>query len=346
MPPRSGSWRERLLERWREGVRHKITALGAMMVALLVASGTLAFATAQNVFFLLFSLLLASILISSFVNRLMLAGLGLRFALPAHPMAGEQLPCVLTIENEKRWLASFALEVVVPVGRRFHLPCVSGAGRAAVTVDMTWERRGVPAPVTVELSTRFPFGFSVRKARVRAAMTRAIYPSIAARPGFAEVLAAARNWAGAQGATEPEFSHLREYVAGDDRRRIAWGKSAARPHWIVKEMAGRRDARPRVWLDLGSPQFERLVELAAYLIWELCCQGTAFDFALGQSVIGVTERNEAYTVLKLLAEVAPAVVELPYDDQSLFVLSLRDGFVSLPRDAETVAAGADQRNGV
>ncbi len=346
MQPRSGSWRARLLERWREGVRHKITPLGAMMVALLVASGTLALATAQNVFFLLFSLLLASILISSFVNRLMLAGLGLRFEVPAHPMAGEALPCILTIRNEKRWLSSFALEVVVPVGRRFHLPCVAGAGSAEVAVDVTWMRRGVPPPVTVELSTRFPFGFSVRKARVRATMTQAVYPSIAARPGFADVLTTVRNYAGGRGAMEPEFSHLRDYVAGDDRRRIAWGKSAARLDWIVRETQGLTEARPRLWFDTGSPDFERLVELAAYLTWELCYQGMAFEFAVGHTVVSVMERSDAYTVLKLLAEIAPAPIELPYDDQNLFILSLRDGLISLPGATEAASAGAHQRNGV
>ena len=331
MQPRSGSWRERFRERWNEGIRHRITPLGAMIVALLLASGILAFATSQNVFFLLFSLLLASILISSFVNRLMLAGLGVHLELPLHPLAGEALPCVLTVENEKKWLASFALELSVPVGRRFHLPCVSAGGRASVAMDVTWERRGVPAPVTVELSTRFPFGFSLRKARVMAAMGRAIYPSILARPGFGEVLAAARmRAAGLSGSAEPEFSHLREYVAGDDRRRIAWGKSASGPDWIVKQMSGRQEERLRLSFDLGSRDFELLVCLAAFLTWELCCQGVAFDFELGGAVVRVGERNDAYTVLRVLAEVAPKATEVPHYEQSIFLLSLRDGCLSLP----------------
>lgn len=342
MQPRSGRWRERFRERWNEGIRHRITPLGAMMVALLLASGILSFATSQNVFFLLFSLLLASILISSFVNRLMLAGLEVQLELPLHPVAGEALPCVLTVENEKKWLASFALELSVPVGRRFYLPCVSAGARSSVAMGVTWQRRGVPAPVVVELSTRFPFGFSLRKARVMAAMGRAIYPSILAQPGFAEVLAAARiRAAGLSGAAEPEFSHLREYVAGDDRRRIAWGKSAAGPDWIVKEMRGQQEERLRLRFDLGSPDFERLVCLAAYLTWELCYQGVAFDFEMGGAALGVVERNDAYNVLRLLAEVTPQAVELPQYEQSILLLSLRDGCLSLPGKPAGDSAGPD-----
>ena len=342
----ASGWQERVRERVREGIRHRVTPLGAMIVTLLLASGILSFSTSQNVFFLLFSLLLASILISSFVNRLMLAGLEVRLDLPLHPLAGEALPCVLTVENQKRWLASFALEAVVPVGRRFYLPCVAAGGRAAVEMDVTWERRGVPAPVIVELSTRFPFGFSVRRTRVRAAMERAIYPAIGERPGFAEVLQEAKlRAAGLSGAAEPEFSHLREYVAGDDRRRIAWGKSAAGRDWIVKAMSGQQDERLRMRFDLGSPDFERLVSLAAYLTWELCFLGVNFDFLVGDSAIAVVERNDAYTVLRLLAELAQQAADLPYNDQSCLILSLRDGHIDLP-GAEGVATGADQRHGI
>ena len=69
------------------------------MVALLFASGILALSTTQNVFFLLFSLLLGSSLISSFVNRLMLAGLVVKLELPEHPVAGEEAECRLIAEH-------------------------------------------------------------------------------------------------------------------------------------------------------------------------------------------------------------------------------------------------------
>ena len=132
--------RKRLRRRWLEGILHKVTPLGAMMVALLLASGILALTTTQNVFFLLFSLLFGSSLISSFVNRLMLAGLVVKLELPEHPVAGEEAECRLVVENKKRWLSSFALEAIVPVGRRFYFPCVAGGGRAVVDLNVVWGR--------------------------------------------------------------------------------------------------------------------------------------------------------------------------------------------------------------
>jgi uncharacterized protein (DUF58 family) len=330
----SKKWRQRLKDRWYEGIRHSVTPLGAMLVVLLLVSGLLAFATSQNVFFLLFSLLMSSILISSFVNRLMLAGLEMKFELPEHSMAGEPVAASLVIENQKRWLASFALEVVGPDARRFYLPCIEGGKSASVTVDLIWSKRGMPEPVVLVLATRFPFGFSMRKTRVAVRVNRSLYPSIRGRAGFADIYREIEGRAnGLLSSTEAEFSHLREYVAGDDWRRIAWGQSARGNGWIVKQVKAGGEGRLRLWLDSASPDFELLVELAAYVVWELQFTNTKFIFAVPDFEIEVLERREAYTILRMLAEILPAESDVPNHDQSLYILSFRPGYLLPPGKA-------------
>ena len=324
--PLSGRLRERLRRRWREGIRHKVTPLGAMMVALLLASGILALTTTQNVFFLLFSLLLGSSLISSFVNRLTLAGLVVKLELPEHPVAGEEAECRVMVENRKRWLASFALELVVPVGRRFYFPCVEGEGMAAVELDVVWLKRGVPEAMAVELSTRFPFGFSVRRTRLAVRVHEAIYPSMREQPGFAAVLKnLEEKILGLAGLVEPEFHQLRTYAEGDDWRRIAWGKSARSGELFVKQMQSAGEGRLRVWLDLGSPQFERLVELAAYVVWELQYKGAKFVFGSEGFEMEVQSRHDGYNILRFLATVAPGAAEVLPHDCNTHLLSFRAG---------------------
>ena len=322
----SGRWRERLRRRWREGIRHKVTPLGAMMVALLFASGILALATTQSVFFLLFSLLLGSSLISSFVNRLMLAGLVVKLELPEHTVAGEEAECLLIVENKKRWLASFALELLVPVGKRFYFPCVEGAGKSEVGLDVVWLRRGVPEAMVVELSTRFPFGFSVRRTSLSVRVSEAVYPSIREQRGFAAVLKDLEaKILGVAGVVEPEFHQLRSYAEGDDWRRIAWGKSARSGELFVKQMQSAGEGRLRVWLDLGSPQFERLVELAAYVVWELQYKGAKFVFGSEGFEMEVQSRHDAYNILRFLATVVPGAAEVLPHDCNTHILSFRAG---------------------
>jgi uncharacterized protein (DUF58 family) len=350
MPGRT--WRKRLAARWREGIRHRVTLLGAMMAGLLATSGILAVVTGQNVFFLLASLLLTAILVSGFVNRLMLAGLEVKLELPEHVMAGEPVACQLVVQNAKHWLASFALEITAPVGKRFYLPVVPARGKAAVGVEVIWGRRGVPEPVEVDLSTRFPFGFSQRRTRVLVRVGRALYPSIREQEGFAAVLAMVEGWAGQRGGRqESEYSHLREYVAGDDWRRIAWGKSAAVGDWVVRESERSGGAELRLWLDEGSPEFERLVELTAYLVWNLEFAGKRFSLRVGGEEFEVNRAGGAYTILRKLAVVQPRRVEVFQNENTYFVLSYRSGDL-LRTDAgrrggerrQCGAAAADERD--
>lgn len=329
-------WIQRIKDRWNEGVRHTVTPLGAMLVVLLLVSGLLAFATSQNVFFLLFSLLMSSILISSFVNRLMLAGLDMKLELPEHSMAGETVSATLVIENQKRWLASFALEVVGPDARRFYVPCIEGGKKAAVVIDFVWVKRGMPDPVVLVLATRFPFGFSMRKTRVAVRVNRSLYPSIREKSGFADSFEEVRRQTqGLLNSSEAEYSHLREYSNGDDWRKIAWRQSARRDNWIVREVQSGGEGRLRLWLDPGSPHFELLVELAAYIVWELQFTNTKFVFASTDFEIEVFERREAYTILGILAEIASSPVSVPNHDPNLYILSFRAGHLLVPGEGPT-----------
>jgi len=322
-PPRSNiTWIQRLQQRWREGIRHKVTPLGAMILVLLFTSGVLAFTTTQNVFFLLFSLLLASILISSFVNRLMLAGLEVRLDLPQHAMAGEPAACSLIIENSKSWLSSFALELVAPVGRRFFIPIVETKGQALVPVEVVWGKRGVPEPVVVELSTRFPFGFSIRRTRVAVRVGQALYPSIREEAGFRNVLSQIQQRAAMLSASaEAEFSHLREYRSGDDWRRIAWGKSSRGGSWIVKETTSTAEDFLHLGLEDHAPDFERTVSLAAFIVWELQHSGIPFRFDLYSQSIAVVDRRGAYDVLSLLALIKPSPLGTLVRNSNTFLIS-------------------------
>jgi len=291
------------------------------MLGLLFTSGILAFTTTQNVFFLLFSLLMTSILISSFVNRLMLAGLEIRLELPPHAMAGDPVACTLGIENSKSWLSSFALELVAPVGRRFPVPIVPAAGSAKVPVEVIWARRGVPDPVVVELSTRFPFGFSVRRTRVAVRVSTPLYPSIREQPGFREILETARQRAAsAKGVNDPEFNQLRGYQAGDDWRMIAWGKSALGTDWVVKETKSNGEGHFVLALNGTSAQFERTVELAAFLIWELHFQGVDFQFDCEGVLKLVRTKGDAYDVLSWLAEIEPSQVVMLHQRPEVFLI--------------------------
>lgn len=298
----SQRWVKRIRERWQEGIRHRVTPLGAMILALLFASGILAFTTLQNVFFLLFSLLLGSILISSFVNRLMLAGLELRLDLPSHAMAGESVSATLFIHNTKTGLPSFALEILAPVNRRFYIPIVQSRGTSQLPVEVVWNHRGQPEPILVELSTRFPFGFSVRRTRVSVPVRGLLYPSIRPKPGFREELdRLVRLTQAAQRAGSEEPDQLRDYQPGDSWRQLAMRPSARAGRWIVRTAQSAVEGALAFTIDPAAADFESTVNLAAYIVWELHAQQITFDLHLPDHIYRVDSPTAAYAALNALA---------------------------------------------
>lgn len=324
----------RLRQRIAQGIRHRVTLLGAMILALLFASGMLAFTTSQNAFFLLFSLLLASILISSFINRLMLAGLTAEMELPPHAMATRELNVKLILRNSKAWLPSFALEVKLPTGASLHVPILQAKSTIALSFPYRWLSRGKPDPLTVDLQTRFPFGFSIRRTRIRIPITQALYPCVDGEPGFESTLkqllrhTRRDSFSGAE-----EFSHLRLYVPGDPARNIAWSASARLPEFsepLVRAHQSESGDRLRLRLDLHPYLFEQSVKLAAYLVWELQYKNQEFVFLSGASTFPVLATLDSYTVLKHLALVEPdAAAPIP-DDASAFLISCRMGAGASP----------------
>src|SRR5487761_89052 len=67
--------------------------------------------TGNNLLFLLAASMLAALLVSGFVSSLVLNNISLHFRLPAQVFAGRDIPVQLELENEKRFMPSFALTV-------------------------------------------------------------------------------------------------------------------------------------------------------------------------------------------------------------------------------------------
>jgi uncharacterized protein (DUF58 family) len=303
-----------------------------MMMVLLLSTGALAFSTGQNVFFLLFSLIAASILLSSVVNRLMLAGLRLELELPEHICAGQSAEALLALRNTKEWISSFALELKISEGRLLAVPALLPLARLTFRLPIQFPRRGYPDPQTIEFSTRFPFGFSKRITRVQVLASRPVYPSISPQDGFPAILSALRHsLAGARSVGSQDFSHLRDYQPGDSLKNVAWAASARRDSLLVKSFTGEGSGETVLYFDRSSPDFERLVNLAAYAVWELHFQKDPFVFVSDEGRWPVRDTIEAYAVLRYLALVesfAEASLGPPPDPFSA-LLSFRPGALAL-----------------
>src|SRR3954466_12569418 len=92
-------------------MHQQVTRAGLFFTFTILLVGLAAFASANNLLFLLVAALLATLLISGFISRLGLAGLELDLELPEHIPARRKVTGHLILKNKKRWVPSFSLHL-------------------------------------------------------------------------------------------------------------------------------------------------------------------------------------------------------------------------------------------
>src|ERR1700722_17941169 len=150
-------------------VRYRITGGGFLYFFALLLVGFASLLTANNLLFLMFSAMLAILLVSGFLSRLMLSGLELELLLPEHVWARTPSSARVRLRNLKRITPSFSLELT---GQRatlsnappiltapVYFPMIPGRATVEAPVDVTFPHRGRHKENVFLISTRFPFGF-------------------------------------------------------------------------------------------------------------------------------------------------------------------------------------------
>ena len=134
---------------------------------------------------------------------------------------------------------------------------------------------------TIDFYTRYPFGFFLKKRRVRLQGDLVVYPrlleeSVASdqfRPATGEQATANRAGPGT------EIHSFREYVRGDSMRHVYWKKSASLGRWIIKQTEVDSARTVHVVVDPYKPravsdeEFERMVSAATTFVHQSLQRG-------------------------------------------------------------------------
>ena len=297
------------------GMRKQVTRLGLLftMTCLLVALA--AFASANNLLFLILAAMIATLMVSEFISRLSLAGLELEFLLPEHLCAGRKLMGRIVIRNAKVWMPSFSIHVAASsdsgLALPLYFPVLPRATRIEETVELFFARRGSYRQNSFRFSTRFPFGFTERRISVPIRGEVLIYPSIDPQPGFEELLISLQgeiaSFYRGQG---HDFYRIRPYEALESARHVDWKATAHTGDLQVREFAREREQSVAFFLDLNVPEhqdawFETMVDRCAFLTWNISQRGSRVRFCTQEVDWQIPEEADVYTILRYLATVSP-----------------------------------------
>ncbi len=244
-------------------------------------------------------LLVAALVLGFFFSR------GLRYArrLPAGErfVAGRVSQLTLSVSNASR-MRSPNVEVVdsLPEPRHFEVPPVEGAGAREIQVPILFERRGLYELGPALMRTVDPFGL-LRFVRRSGERTEAVvYPNVFELRGFP--VRGRKGEMGAAGSFAQqgdEFSGLREYRRGDDKRHIHWKSVARTGELVVKEFSHNAPRRHAVILDLQragirvpEAEVEDAVSAAGSVLRHLAREGLPLRLLCSDKERGATAFGE------------------------------------------------------
>ncbi|MEX0716202.1 MAG: DUF58 domain-containing protein [Planctomycetaceae bacterium] len=219
----------------------------------------------SNLLMLMFAMMAGPFVLNGWVMIMVLKRTRVVRRAPPSVMAGETVAVELAIENGKRWLSSWLMEVGDHIVRkdeeisaRVLFARVPPRGRRAASYRLKLMRRGRYRLGPLLLTTRFPLGLVERSVAFDEPGELVVYPRLGRltsqwnreRVRAAELT---RRHEPRRGAFDDEFHHLREHRWGDNPRSIHWRSSARQGQLMVREFQESREPDLVLLLDLWTP---------------------------------------------------------------------------------------------
>lgn len=267
----------------------EFTVGGAIVLGLMLIVGFSAWNTGNNLLFLVLSFLAAALAVSFLAGSICLKKLDVRMRFPETIFAGERTPILVSLDNRKRFFASYSVVAEVrgterekssaaaelgavlprfiadrlakpPLVRRTlsYFVRVPRRSSAESKSEHIFPRRGRFVIKDFELSTGFPFGFFRHRRRLAAKEAELyVFPAAAALSPEAEseILSTGLFSVNKRGQGQ-DLLALRDYQPSDDLRHIDWKATARSRDLIVREHAAEDDTKVVILFDTRMPEAE------------------------------------------------------------------------------------------
>lgn len=282
--------KRRLSLRVRRPVR--LTFAGKLFLGVTVGVGLAAVNTGNNLLYLVLGLLLSLLLLSGVLSEIALRRIRVSRRLPERAFVGATTLVEIVLDNGKRWLPSYSLEVEdramsVTTERRCYFLKVAPQAEQVAAYRRTPERRGVLRLIGFKVSTRYPFGLIEKSRIVDEEGELLVYPRLVPVSPQEHRHALDGNEV-ATGLPGPgtEIAGIRDYRGGDEARVIHWRRTASLGRLVVRDTE--RDALQRLTLSLDNARpkdadeawdhaFEEAVSRTASLAASALSRGAAVD---------------------------------------------------------------------
>ncbi|TKB59965.1 MAG: DUF58 domain-containing protein [Nitrospira sp.] len=259
----------------------RLTSEGTKFLLFTFGIGLAAINTGNNLFYLLFAMMLSLIVISGLLSEHCLKRLEFHRHVPDLIIANEPASITLSVTNRNRHLPSFSLrfcDVVEgnDVDRGLMIPLLPAQSSVLLSYPLLATKRGRIRIEATRAHTLFPFGLFLKKGRYPMETHLLVSPPI--KPltlrFIDELVSEGQGESIPQRGDGTQLYNLRLYRPGDDSRAIHWMTTARTSQLIVRETEAEDQRRITVILSIVAPEecdalFERSVTFVASLLSQL-----------------------------------------------------------------------------
>lgn len=210
----------------------------------------------------------------------------------------------INLENHRRWLPVFLLEVELD-GQSVLFPLVDPGQSKSKSLETTLHGRGVKTLSNAIIRSRFPINFFIRRITVPTSSDVTVFPKPLPCPDL-QIL----DPGGIRGANvnmqrgqEGDISRIGDYVGGEPLKMIHWKLSARHDRLKVKELSASSQTPITIDLEaIPASGMEQRLSFGSYLITHLLRAGRPVGLKVGAMEISPeVSRQHKLTLLKVLA---------------------------------------------
>ena len=293
----------------------RLTRIGTTYILFTIVMGFAALNTGNNSLYIGLTFMLGCLLLSGIASKGGLKHLEVVMSEVGEAGAGRPADAQLRVRNRSRiWNVRDVVITAPDLAEPLLIPLLARGGTVEIGAPFVFRRRGRVELKTLDLYTRYPFGFFLKKRRIRIGSEVIVYPRLLPenatrerfRPTTGDQSSANRPGPGT------EIHSFREYVRGDSMRQVYWKKSASIGRWIIKQTDLDATRSVHVVVDPYRPRgvtedmFEEMISAATTFIYHSLQRGLDVVLTMPRLTMRAKEYEGAVGMFRALALMEPA----------------------------------------
>ena len=300
---------------WRFDGVVRLTGIGTAYLIATIVVGFAAINTGNNALYIGLTVMLGCLVLSGLASKGGLKHIDVELGGADEAWAGRRAWGSLRIHNRSGiWNVRDAIVTSPDIDRPIFVPMLARHATVEAQGDFLFPRRGIVQINFVDLYTRYPFGFFLKKRRVRIGGEVVVYPRLLDEAAVRQRFRAVEGelYASNRPGIGTDIYSFRDYVRGDSPRHVYWKKSASLGRWITKQTELEAGRAVHVAIDPYKPRgvsddaFEEMVSAAATFIVDAIDRGLDVLVTMPRINLQAGPQQTARPIYRALALLEPS----------------------------------------